>query len=290
MLKYAVYLPNFGPYGSARTMANLARDAEEAGWDGFFMWDHLAGMGPADMVDPWIAMTAIATQTSRIRFGALVTPLPRRRPWKVARETVSLDRLSDGRLTVGVGLGVGPDEWDNLGEESNLKSRAAMLDEALDVLTGLWRGESFSYKGQFYQVKESCFKPTPAQSPRIPVWVAGFWPNKPPFRRAAKWDGIFPLPVNFEEKRHLTPDDVRELVTYIKQYRTSNAPFDVLQSGFSPGDKPDVATDMVGPYIDAGATWWIEQINPWRFNWGQREGPWPVEAMRERILQGPPKI
>ncbi len=287
-MRFAVYVPNFGPYGDARTLANLARDAEEAGWDGFFMWDHIAGMGKTEMVDPWIAMSAIAMNTTRIRFGALVTPLPRRRPWKVARETASLDHLSDGRLIFGVGIGLGQDEWDHLGEATDLKVRGTMLDEGLDVLTNLWRGESFSHEGQYYQVEEACFQPVPQQHPRIPVWVAGFWPNKAPFRRAAFWDGVFPLPINIEEKLSLSPDEVREIVAYIQQHRTVNTPFDVLQSGFTPGDDAAQANDIIEPYIGAGVTWWIEQINPWRFKWGMTEEPWPVEAMRERILQGPP--
>ncbi len=118
-MKYAIYLPNFGGFGSARVMADLARDAENAGWDGFFMWDHIAADFPADMVDPWVALGAIAMHTERIRIGTTVTPIPRRRPWKLARETVSVDRLSNGRLTLGVGIGLGAHEWDHLGEETD---------------------------------------------------------------------------------------------------------------------------------------------------------------------------
>ncbi len=290
MLKYAVYVPNFGPYGEVRTLANLARDAEDAGWDGFFMWDHIAGFGSPPMADAWVTLTAIAMNTHRIRFGALVTPLPRRRPWKVARETVSLDRLSGGRLIFGAGIGLGQDEWENLGEESNLKIRGTMLDEGLNLLTELWRGERVTHEGQFYEVDQVCFQPTAIQQPRIPVWVAGFWPNKAPFRRAAQWDGVFPLPINLEEKMVLSPDEVKDIVLYMQQHRSSDTPFDVLQSGFTAGDNASQATEIIEPYLETGVTWWIEQINPWRFQWGVTDGPWPVEAMRERILQGPAGI
>ena len=151
-----VHVPNFGPYGDARTLAELAHEAEEAGWDGFFLWDTIAtGSASYPLIDPWIALAAIALRTQRVRLGALVTPLPRRRPWKVARETVSLDHLSGGRLIVGVGIGVGSHEYEYPGEASDPKVCAAMLDEELDVLTGLWSGEPFHYDGVHYHVREA---------------------------------------------------------------------------------------------------------------------------------------
>jgi alkanesulfonate monooxygenase SsuD/methylene tetrahydromethanopterin reductase-like flavin-dependent oxidoreductase (luciferase family) len=129
-MKFGIYLPNFGSYGEARVLANLAQDAENSGWDGFFIWDHIAGW-TLPMVDPWVALAAIAVTTHRIRIGTTVTPLPRRRPWKLARETVSIDHLSGGRLTLGVGIGGGASEWAHLGEQPDLKNRGVMLDEAL---------------------------------------------------------------------------------------------------------------------------------------------------------------
>jgi alkanesulfonate monooxygenase SsuD/methylene tetrahydromethanopterin reductase-like flavin-dependent oxidoreductase (luciferase family) len=145
-LKHGVYLPNFGAFGSAHTLAELAVDAERAGWDGFFLWDHIARLSPTDMVDPWIALAAVAMATRNVRIGALVTPLPRRRPWKMARETVTLDHLSNGRLIVGVGSGSPGGrsvEWGNFGEALDDRTRGAMLDEGLQVLTGLWSGGHF---------------------------------------------------------------------------------------------------------------------------------------------------
>jgi alkanesulfonate monooxygenase SsuD/methylene tetrahydromethanopterin reductase-like flavin-dependent oxidoreductase (luciferase family) len=191
-MKYGLYLPNFEPYGKARFIAELARQAEEVGWDGFFMWDDFAGF-EVELVDPWVALAAAAMTTSRIRLGALITPLARRRPWKFARETVTLDHLCDGRLVVGVGTGGGDDEWAHFGEVTDPKTRGDMLDEALDVVAGLWSGQSYSHDGRFYHIKGTRFLPASLQQPRIPVWVGGIWPNKRPLRRMAQWDGMFPL-------------------------------------------------------------------------------------------------
>jgi alkanesulfonate monooxygenase SsuD/methylene tetrahydromethanopterin reductase-like flavin-dependent oxidoreductase (luciferase family) len=284
-MKYGLYVPPFGDYANARVLADLAKDAESAGWDGFFTWDHLVMGWHAPVVDPWVAYSAIALATQRIRFGPLVTPLPRRRPWKVARETVSLDHLSGGRLIFGVGIGGGDAEFGAFSEPEQPKELGERLDEALEVLTGLWSGEPFHFNGCHYQVKEAQFLPRPVQSPRIPIWVGGFWPNRAPFRRAARWDGVFPLNLNQEE--FLTPQQVKDIVAYIKRFRTDEAPFDVAHSGFTSGNDAARAAEQVAPYAAAGVTWWLENVNPWRFGWDM-EGSWPVEAMRERILQGPP--
>ncbi|MBN1310613.1 MAG: LLM class flavin-dependent oxidoreductase [Anaerolineae bacterium] len=286
-MKYGIYLPNFGPYGDARVLAGLAQDAEKAGWDGFFLWDHIAGW-KLPIVDVWVALAAIAMHTKRIRIGTTVTPLPRRRPWKVARETVSLDHLSGGRLILSVGIGLGEDEWDHLGEETDPKRRGAMLDEALDILVGLWTGELFSYAGQHYTVQDAHFLPRPVQQPRIPIWVGGFWPNKAPFRRAAKWDGVFPLFLEAEgEGQELA--QLEEALSYINAQRPSEQPQDIVCMGITPGDEAEQATDMVRKRADLGATWWLELIAPFRFGKGF-EDEWPVKALRERILQGPPQV
>jgi probable F420-dependent oxidoreductase len=285
-MRYGIYLPNFGSYGDARVLADLARDAEQAGWDGFFIWDHIATEEHLPMVDPWVGLTAVALATSRILLGTSVTPLPRRRPWKLARETVSLDRLSGGRFILGVGIGLGHDEWDDLGEESDQRVRGAMLDEGLDVLTGLWSGESFSYDGAYYTVKEAVFLPTPLQQPRIPIWVAGFWPNKPPFRRAARWDGIFPLFSDW----NATPERLAEVLAYIRAHRTSTMPFNVVAMGTTPDATSAESRATVEAYAAVGATWWLELLSPYRFGKEDRELPWPVEQLRERVMQGPPKL
>jgi alkanesulfonate monooxygenase SsuD/methylene tetrahydromethanopterin reductase-like flavin-dependent oxidoreductase (luciferase family) len=285
-MHYGIYLPNFGPYGDARVLAGLARDAEDAGWDGFFLWDHVAGYA-LPFVDPWVALTAVALNTQRLRIGTTVTPLPRRRPWKVARETVSLDHLSGGRLTLSVGIGLGEAEWDDLGEETALRKRGAMLDEALDILAGLWGGEPFSYAGQHYHVAKAHFLPKPLQQPRIPIWVGGFWPNKAPFRRAAHWDGVFPLFQTWDETEELV--QLEEAVAYVKAHRRQESPFDVVCVGMTPGAQPAQAAATVAARAQRGATWWLEMIAPFMADKGL-EDEWPVEAMRERVLQGPPVV
>lgn len=277
-MKYGLSLPNFGILGDVRLLADLAAQAETAGWDGVFVWDHVARkpeFGP--VVDPWIVVTAMAMQTTSIRLGALITPLARRRPWKVARETASLDQLCNGRLIFGAGLGSdNTGEFASFGEEMDLKRRAAMLDEGLDILTGLWRGEAFDYEGVHYQVKVAPFLPTPVQQPRIPVWIGGIWPNKAPFRRAAKWDGVVPL---------LTGDDIdsqlKEMLSYIQQHRQDDRPFDIVGMGQTQSNKA-----MHDAYESNGGTWWIEELNPTYFgdDWCTS---WTLEAIRGVIEQGP---
>lgn len=293
-IQYALYMPNYGVFGDVLQLAKLAAEAENAGWDGFFLWDHIAHFdeqtGQASpVVDPWVALAAIAWNTTRIRIGATVTPLPRRRPWKLARETVSIDRLSNGRTILGVGIGLGEAEWDNLGEETDQRTRGQMLNEGLAVLTGLWSGEPFSYSGQHYRVKDAHFLPSPVQSPRIPVWVGGFWPNKAPFRRMARWDGMFPLfEVHGPEKIPL----LKEAVEFVKAERQAagiEGPFAVANVGVTPGDDPDEAAIRVQAAAEVGMTWWLEMLMPeiYGFAPGQPEA---FESLRERVLQGPPGI
>ncbi len=291
-MRYGLHIVHFGPCADPRTLVSLARDAEAAGWDGFFLWDHLVMWWQADVADPWIALAAIAASTSRIRIGPMVTPLARRRPWKLARETVTLDRLSGGRLILGVGLGTHAEEFEHFGEPAGLTHRAAMLDEALAVLASLWSGAPFSFEGEHYHVKDAHFTPSPLQKPRIPIWVAGKWPNKPPFRRAARWDGAYPLGRGMSFNEKLSPAQIREIVAYIRAHRESDAPFDVAHEGATQGGGAAQDVGLVAPYAEAGATWWLEDLNPWRFGWSGA-GDWPpgvLEAMRARVLAGPPRI
>ena len=285
-MKFGIYIPNFGPYGDARVLADLARDAETAAWDGFFIWDHVAGW-ELPMVDPWVALAAIADRTRRIRIGTTVTPLPRRRPWKLAREAVSIDHLSGGRLTLGVGIGGGKAEWAHLGEQPDLKKRGMMLDEALSILVGLWSGEPFSYAGQYYHLENAQFLPKPLQQPHIPIWVGGNWPYKAPFRRAAKWDGAFPLFSVWENEEELAQLD--EMVRYTRTYRTLEQPMDIVIMGVTHDPESKEEVRLVEQRADLGATWWLEAITPYRFDL-EYEDVWPVEAIRERVLLGPPQL
>lgn len=292
-MKYALNVPHMGSGADPRLLADFAREAEDAGWDGFFIWDHIALPWPDAMADVTVALTAIALATEKIDFGALVTPLARRRPAKFARETASLDHLSGGRLVVGVGLGEFAPEFDNLGEEGDPRTRAAMLDEALAVVTGLWGGgddvtATFSHHGPHYTVVDAQFWPKPVQQPRIPIWVAGMWPNKAPLRRAACWDGVVPGAAS-GDMRMLTPGEFREIVAYVNAHRPDPAaPFAFVAYGSTPGDDPAEAARIVTEYAEVGATDWQEGLYPNLFGWEWGPDPWPLDAMRERIRQGPP--
>lgn len=275
-MRYALNLPAFGEFADAHALAALAREAEEAGWDGFFLWDHLQAEVGVPVADPWIALSAIALQTQRIRIGPLVTPLPRRRPWKLARETATLDRLCGGRLIMGVGIG--GDSWfheySTFDEPTDDKTHATQLDEGLDVLTGLWSGQPFHYEGQHYTVRDAHFLPSPLQSPRIPIWVSGIWPHKAPLRRAARWDGICPI----VDGRTIQPEEVRDMLTYIRQHRPVDAPFDVVVAGYVGHLAPTEAENLLKRYAEAGVTWWQEGFL----------GNDTLADVRARIRQGPP--
>lgn len=279
MIHHALYLSNYGKAISARALADLARLAEASGWDGFFLWDHiLAGRTTRNpMVDPWVALAAMAMATERIRIGTMVTPIARRRPWKLARETVTLDHLSGGRLTLGVGLGIPPEaEFEAFGEESDLRIRARKLDEGLEILTGLWKGGKFSFEGEFYQLDEMYFRPAALQQPRIPIWVGGYWPIKAPFRRAARYDGVFPLKVG----GGMAPADLVDIRAFIAAQRGETRPLDIAMYGTTPGDDPAAGSAKLAPFAAAGLTWWLESLYLLRDDF---------DALQRRIRQGPPR-
>jgi alkanesulfonate monooxygenase SsuD/methylene tetrahydromethanopterin reductase-like flavin-dependent oxidoreductase (luciferase family) len=220
-------MPPFGELADPRVLAELATAAEERGWDGFFLWDHIAYRPPVRAVaDPWVALAAIACATNSLRIGPLVTPLSRRRVHKVARETVTLDLLSSGRLTLGVGLGSARNgELGPFGEVTDPRERARLLDQGLDDLTRYWAGE---------------FAPVPVQRPRIPVWVAAEWPHRRPVRRALRWEGLFPIGLP-------GPEALAELMSEVRESRPAGDPFEVVVD-LPPGGDPE-------PWARAGATW-----------------------------------
>lgn len=265
-MRYGIHLHNHGSLADPRLIAELARAAEAAGWDGFFVCDHLTAGGatPQPIADPWIALAAVAAATEQVLIGPMVTPLPRRRPWQLASETVTLDALSGGRLVLGVGSGTGEGSFGPFAEAADLRVRAAMLDESLAVLTGLWSGQSFSFDGEHYKVQDATFLPRPVQRPRIPIWVAGHWPHRRPFRRAAAWDGVF---VDVDgtgdwTAGHIAPlEGLRAAAAYARSQRAEGSPFEVVIGGRSPRDRARAA-DRLGPYAEAGLTWWVEGIHP----------------------------
>lgn len=270
-MRCGLSLPLFDPLADPAVVARLAAEAEEAGWDGIFVWDHIRWREPVRAVgDTQVTLAAIAAATERVRFGPMVTPLARRRPAKVARETAALDLLSGGRLTLGVGLGSDEfgSEYSITGEELDDRRRARMLDEALEILEAAWSGEPVRHRGEHYTVDAMRFLPRPLQRPRVPVWVAGF-PGKPrPMRRAARYEGFFP--VNLE-----SPDQLAEIVARVgalraEAGRASDEPYDVIV-GLEPGADP-------APYREAGATWWLtgpecEAISVDELRGVIREGP-----------------
>jgi probable F420-dependent oxidoreductase len=280
-MRYGVWVPNFGEYGDARRLAELAAEAESAGWDGFFLWDHLwraTGLEPGmPVVDPWIALAAVATSTERLRIGTMVTPVPRRRPWKLAREVATLDHLSAGRALLGVGLGSPAEhEYAAFGEDPSPHARAARLDEGLAILAGLWSGEPVRFRGDVYRVDDVRFRPRPVQSPRVPIWVAGLWPGRAPFRRAARWDGVFPL----HRGRAPAPEVLREITALVRRHRDPEAgPFELVVCGNADGASGEAAWSDLPAYRDAGATWWLELLHP-------RHAP--LARTRERLRHGPP--
>ena len=258
--------------GDPRTAAELAALAEQAGWDGVFYWDGIA-IGAGDTYDPWVVMAAMAMRTERVRLGAIVTPPSRRRPWKLARETMTLDRLSNGRLVLPVGLGALDDAaFGNVGEPTDVRIRAEMLDESLAILEGLWSGEPFAYEGRHYRFGPMTFRPTPVQVPRIPIWVVGAWPHERSIRRALRYDGVVTQVSGSAEV-----EAISEYVARERALEGRTGPFDVIAQGVTPPDAA-LATAAVRPFAEAGATWWIE-------------GAWDgatVDSIRRRIEVGPP--
>jgi alkanesulfonate monooxygenase SsuD/methylene tetrahydromethanopterin reductase-like flavin-dependent oxidoreductase (luciferase family) len=249
-MRSALWLPIFDDLADPIVVAGLAAEAEEAGWHSVFVWDHVCRLAPIRQVaDPWITLAAIATATQQVRLGPMVTPLARRRPAKVARETATLDRLSGGRLTLGVGLGSDRHgELSKTAEQLDDRVRGQMLDEALEILTAAWSGEPVHHHGQRYTIDGVEFLPRPVQQPGVPVWIAGFPGSVKPLRRAARYDGFFP--VNLEHPDQLT--EMIATVTALRQDKT--APYEVAV-GLPVGVDPE-------PYREAGATWWMPEFDP----------------------------
>src|SRR5215471_17837670 len=251
-VRYSVNVPNFGEFAAPEVFAEVARRAEEAGWDALLVWDHVVGEKELrwEIADPWILLTAAALATRRIRLGTAITPVARRRPAKLAREVTTLDRLTGGRMILGAGL-----------------------------------GEPVTYRGNQITIDDVVFLPVPVQRPRVPIWIGGFWPNKAPMRRAARWDGAIPAMAGMEAARPPDVSEVRELVLFLRACRAQNGladrPFDIVIGGMSPAGSA-AGHDLVGPLADLGVTWWDERL-PWK-DLGRTE-----PALR-RIEQGPPRV
>jgi alkanesulfonate monooxygenase SsuD/methylene tetrahydromethanopterin reductase-like flavin-dependent oxidoreductase (luciferase family) len=280
-LSYAIFIPPFAEYAEPRRLVALAQSAEEAGWDGVYLWDHVLTGWHMAVADSFVMAAAIAQATGRVRLGMLVTPLARRRPWVLARQTATLDQLSEGRLVVGVGLGL-----DTRGEFSSFSgevldpvARATVLDESLEVLVRLWSGEAVEFEGETIAVHSDAFLPTPVQQP-LPIWVAARWPNKRPFVRAARYQGCFPLLDQGGSEVHGLPEP--GLVAAVRAVLADNAAAPGIDIACR-GECGSVPAGEVGSRLleleQAGMTWWLESFAP-----GQP--PAQVEAV---VAAGPPR-
>ena len=266
------------PYLGARSIARLAREAEEAGWDGVYVGDAIW------CEDPLIGLAAAAVGTSRIRLGTMVIPVPLRKPWKLASESLALDRLSGGRLTLGLGAGAVWMGWQAFPDEvTDKRIRAGMLDETIDILTLLYLRKPFDYEGKYYHLKltaldEQYYPPSPIQQPRIPLWVVGIWPRMKSMQRILKCDGLLPQKMNaagqFEE---VNPTDILAMKAYIDKHRTLTTPFDIVVEGTTGNLAAAQAQERLAAWEEAGATWWIEGL--WEYS---------EEEASRRIQQGPP--
>jgi alkanesulfonate monooxygenase SsuD/methylene tetrahydromethanopterin reductase-like flavin-dependent oxidoreductase (luciferase family) len=269
------------PYGDAQAAGELAAELEQAGWDGLFVWEPVWGY------DAWILLAAAAVRTERLRLGTMITPLARMRPWKLASETVTLDHLSNGRVILSVGLGAVDTGWAAFGEPTDRKTRAELLDEGLAILTGLWAGQPFSFEGQHYHIEPLDFlpPPPPVQKPRIPIWVVGAWRHSKSMRRALAYDGLLPNVIGVDgSARTPTVAEVAEITADIRAQRGSQAPYDLVVEGSTPGDDPTAAADQVRPWVQAGATWWIEAL------WDAVDDPGGPARALQRARQGPPRV
>jgi alkanesulfonate monooxygenase SsuD/methylene tetrahydromethanopterin reductase-like flavin-dependent oxidoreductase (luciferase family) len=273
-IKFGVALP----YTGARSAAQLAQLAEESGWEGVFLGDAIW------CEDPMISLAAAAMVTNQIRLGTMVIPTPLRRPWKLASESVALDHLSNGRLTLGMGTGAVWMGWQAFPDEvTDVKSRAEMLDETIDILTLLYLRKPFDYDGKHFHLKltqldEQYYPPRPLQQPRIRLWAVGLWPRPKSMQRALKCDGVIVEKVNSEgQSQEPTPEDIRELNAYVQANRSRPGPFDIVLDGQTTGMEVDQIQDKFLALADAGLTWWVE-------------GMWEktIAQAAERIRQGPP--
>jgi len=269
-MRYGVILPG----GTAVEQLAQAVLAEQAGWDGVFVWEAAYG------VDAWGLLSAIAARTERIRLGTMLTPLPWRRPWKVASQVVTLDQLSSGRATLAVGVGAIETDLPLTGEELELRTRAAMMDEGIDLIRELWAGRS-SYHGEHYDYE--CARDDLAEvgrpvQERIPIWVVGAWPRPKSMRRVLRCDGVLPQYSPGQD----TPDELRRLRAWLTA-EGGSPDLDVIAEGETPADDPVAASALVKPWSDAGATWWLE--TRWEM---PHHSPTRMRDVHTRLAAGPP--
>lgn len=273
-MRYGIDICTLGEFAEPARVVELAQAAEAAGWEAVFVWDHLAFAWGVPSADPWVLLAAVAQATTRIRLGTAVTPLPRRRPVVVANTLATLDRLSGGRVVLGVGLGGVPGEFTAFGEPDELRVRADKLDEALEVIAALWQGQPVTHAGRHYTVDGVTLAPLPVQRPRVPIWVGGG--SRAAQRRAARWDGWIIGGDNERGEMTADPDRLVDDLSYIRRHRDADSPFEVAMTGVTTG--PD--DTIVARYEAAGVTWWLEHIHERRA---------PYARLLSRVEAGPPR-
>ena len=275
-MRYGFVLPG----GSASEQLELAVVAEESGWDALFAYE------TSYSIDPWTLLAAIAQRTRRLRLGTMLTPLPWRRPWKLASQVLTLDQLSNGRAILAVGTGATDPVLGTTGEETNTKIRAERMDEAIDLMRGLWE-RRLEFSGQHYAVdlsvraNEIGSTMQPAQH-RIPIWVVGAWPRSKSMRRVLRCDGLLPLVLDDNGMRTTTPDDIHAIRAWLTEHGAGPA-LDIISEGET---EPDASgPEQVKPWAEAGCTWWLE--TRWMLEGSPEE---QLAQVRERISASPPRI
>jgi alkanesulfonate monooxygenase SsuD/methylene tetrahydromethanopterin reductase-like flavin-dependent oxidoreductase (luciferase family) len=260
-VRFGLFLPPFAELADPKLVASLATRAEESGWDGVFLWDHMLARPGMAVADPWVTMTAIATATTRLRFGALVTPLPRRRPWVLARQMATLDQLSDGRLVGGIGLGDdGWTEFSSFGEADDPVLRGEVLDESLELLRLFLSGDAVQFQGRHFRVNSTAFLPRPRQDP-LPIWGAVRWPKRKPLRRIAKLQGCFPIFAGSGPPQPPQPEDIVAIRRALNHLGARPDIDIVVRFAFSELDSSTMR-ETVAALEEAGVTWILEATAP----------------------------
>jgi hypothetical protein len=269
------------PGGTASEQLEQAMLADEAGWDGVFVWEAAYG------IDAWTLLAAMAQRTTRVRLGTMLTPLPWRRPWKVASQAVTLDQLSNGRAILAVGLGAVDTALGQTGEQTDRRVRAAMLDEGIDLIAGLWQGQ-LRFAGSHYAIdlaaREDLARVGQPVQQRIPIWIVGVWPRPKSMRRVLRCDGLLPMCKDEHGSRPTTPDDIRAMRTWLGDHGGARPDFDIIMEGETPAADPVKAAADVAVWADAGCTWWLET------RWAMpHDAADRLEQVRERLKAGPPR-
>lgn len=277
-MKYGFVLPGAAP----TEMLAQAELADAAGWDGVFVWE--AAYGP----EPWSLLSAMAQRTTRVHLGTMLTPLPWRRPWKLASQVATLDQLSGGRAILAVGLGAVDPELGSIPEVTDRRTRAELLDEGIDLIQGFWTG-NLEFVGRHHQIdlrvrEDFAQLVKPIQQPGIPIWVVGAWPRPKSMERVLRCQGILPCYIDESGMRAMTTDDMVAMISWLREHAVATG-FDVVTDGETPTDDPTKASEIVRPWAEVGCTWWLE--TRWQETLEDTEER--RRLVRERLAAGPPR-